>query len=125
MEIERPHRPYRLLGTFESPAADPSVIHPAVLFLLILTRLEIKQLQFREHADLFAFSPKLSTKEREVDFEELDFADLTPAILAAPPPVAENKRTMIAHGWMGVVSEDLEVSNCSRHKSPVIHYMAY
>lgn len=60
-----------------------------------------------------------------MDFEELDLADLTPAILAAPPPVAENKRTMIAHGWMKVVSEDLEVSNCSRHKPPVIHYMAY
>ena len=68
---------------------------------------------------------KLSTKEREVDFEELDFAELTPAILAAAPPLVDSKRTMIAHGWMEVLSEDLKVSNCSRDKSPVLDSKAY
>lgn len=60
-----------------------------------------------------------------MDFEELDFAELTPAILAAPPPVVDSKRTMIAHGWMEAVSEDLKVSICSRDKSPVLFSKEY
>lgn len=65
--------------------------------------------------------PKISTKEREVDCEELDFGELTPAILAPPPPTVESKRTMIGHGWMEVAGEDLGVSSCSRYMSPVLN----
>ena len=60
-----------------------------------------------------------------MDVEELDFAELTPAILAAPAPTVDGKTTMIAHGWMEVASNDLKVSNCSQDKSPVFYCNLY